>query len=116
MRDVTLYLKDILESMRAIEAFVEGMDFKAFMQDLKTRSAVVRQLEVIGEAAKKVPDPIRRKNPGVAWRQMAGMRDRLVHAYFDVDYAIVWDLIKDLIPTEKPVIQRIIDDSEASAG
>ena len=107
MRNVKLYLRDIHESMEAIETFVEGMEYAAFIQDLKTKSAVVRHLEVMGEAAKMIPDHTRRNNPGVDWRSMAGMRDRLIHAYFGIDYSIVWATIKRTIPMERPIIERI---------
>lgn len=109
MRDVTLYVRDILESMEAIESFVADMEFDAFMEDLKTRSAVVRQLEVMGEAAKMVPSDTRNANPDIEWRKMAGMRDRLIHTYFGVDYTVVWQTIKKIIPKEKTVILRIIE-------
>ena len=109
-RSATLpyYLRDILEAMEAVESFVAGMDFNAYMEDFKTRSAVVRQFEIMGEAAKMVPEAIRNDYPGVAWKNMAGMRNRLVHAYFRVDYALVWDTIKTIVPAEKFVVKRII--------
>ena len=73
MRNYRLYLKDIFEAMVAAQAFVEGMSFDAFVADDKTASAVVRKLEIIGEAAKNVPETIRREYPQVPWQQMAGM-------------------------------------------
>lgn len=114
MRDATLYLRDIREAMEAIETFVEGMDYETFIQDLKTKSAVVRHIEIMGEAAKKVRDDIRGKNPGVDWRKMAGMRDRLIHAYFGIDYRIVWATIQHTIPVEKPIIEGILRELESS--
>lgn len=80
MRDFTLYLRDMLESMTLIESFVEGMDYAAFVEDEKTKGAVVRHFEIIGEAAKMIPDSIRSKYPSVPWKEMAGMRDKLIHA------------------------------------
>ncbi len=68
----------------------------------------------MGEAPKRVPDDIPRKNPGVDWHSMAGMRDRLIHTYFGIDYGIVWATIKRTIPTEKPIIERILRELESS--
>lgn len=110
MRDSQLYLKDILEAMESIEAFVSGMDYKAFQADDKTSSAVIRKLEIIGEATKQVPNDIRAQYPEVPWKAMAGMRDRLIHFYFGVSNRLVWRAIQKDIPKAKPHIQRIIED------
>jgi uncharacterized protein with HEPN domain len=108
MRDYRLYLKDILDAMTSIEVFVEGMSREELEADDKTASAVVRKLEIIGEAAKQVPDDMREGNPLVPWNEMAGMRDRLIHAYFGVDYELVWTAIKNRIPQVKPLIADIL--------
>ena len=108
MRDHRLYVKDILDSAEAIENFVEGMDFEKFKADDKTTSAVIRKFEIIGEAAKHVPDAIRDKYPTVPWKEMAGMRDKLIHFYMGVKYELVWQTIKDVIPQIKPVLRKII--------
>ena len=113
MRNYRLYLKDIFEAMGAVQTFVEGMNFDALVSDDKTASAVVRKLEIIGEAAKNIPEAIRQKYPQIPWRDMAGMRDRIIHAYFAVDYVIVWDTLKIDIPRLQPIIQQILEDIEA---
>lgn len=108
MRDHRLYLRDIFTAMVAIQEFIENMDFETFVEDDKTASAVIRKLEIIGEATKNVPEGIRREYPQVPWRQMAGMRDRVIHSYFGVDYALVWETVKSQIPLLQPVIVQIL--------
>ncbi len=98
MRSPRLYLSEMLAAIKAIEDFTFGMDREIFLDDEKTKSAVVRQFEIIGEAAKSVPDEIKSLAPELHWRGIAGMRDRLVHAYFRVDYDLVWDTMQSELP------------------
>jgi uncharacterized protein with HEPN domain len=112
MRDYRLYLRDIVESVEAIERFVEGMGFDQFREDDRTSSAVIRKLEIIGEAAKGIPQNIRSKYPRIPWREMAGMRDKLIHSYFGVEYRLVWQTISQDIPRVKPLIRQIVDELE----
>jgi uncharacterized protein with HEPN domain len=110
MRDCKIYLKDILAAVDSIEAFVKGMSFEEFRADDKTTSAVIRKFEIIGEATKQIPDDIRWKYPDVPWKDMAGMRDRLIHFYFGVDYHLVWAAIKQRLPSLKEEMQQVIKD------
>lgn len=106
------YLNDILESIADIREFTTGMDRESFSGDKKTIKAVVRSLEVIGEAASKLPNHIKDMYPEIAWQETVGMRNRLIHEYFGVDLDIVWQTIEeDLEPLDKTV-KRIITASK----
>jgi uncharacterized protein with HEPN domain len=107
-RDIGLFVKDIVSAMDAIENFVKGMTLEDIEKDDKTSSAVIQKFEIIGEAAKHIPDILRGKHPEIPWKRMSGMRDRLVHAYFGIDYKLVWDAIKTEIPNLKPKMQKIL--------
>lgn len=110
MRDCRLYLNDILNAMISIEKFVEGMSLDAFKEDDKTSSAVIRKFEIIGEASKNVSEEIKEKYPEVPWKEMSGMRDKLIHTYFGVNYRLVWTAIKERIPQVKPLIKKILEE------
>jgi uncharacterized protein with HEPN domain len=108
MRDYKLYLKDILAAIDSIERFVAGMNVAKFQTDDKTTSAVIQKLEIIGEATKQIPDEIRQSHPHVPWKEMAGMRDKLIHFYFGIDYQLVWRTIRERLPQVKLEIQKIL--------
>ena len=109
-RNYTLYLKDIIECINNIENFVNEMQFEEFISDDKTSSAVIRKFEIIGEAVKKIPDEIKIHYPNIPWKEIAGMRDRLIHFYFGVDYKLVWETIKNRLPELKSFIEKILQD------
>lgn len=97
-RDWRLYWEDILTACRKIGRFVSGMDKDAFLRDERTYDAVLRNLEVIGEAAKRLPEDIRRAVPMIEWRKIAGLRDIIAHGYFGVDHDILWNVVADKVP------------------
>jgi len=104
------YVRDIIDSIRDIESFIKGMEFEEFKKDRKTINAVVRSIEVIGEASKKIPAAITADYPGVPWKKMGGMRDRLIHEYFGIDLEILWTVASRDIKGLKPEIRRILRD------
>jgi len=108
MRDPYLYIEDILTSIKKIKRYTAGMSFEDFIRDEKTIDAVIRNLEVVGEAAKNVPEEIRQKYPRIPWKEVAGMRDRLIHAYFGVDLEIVWQTIVSDLPKLESELVKII--------
>ncbi|MCP5053704.1 MAG: DUF86 domain-containing protein [bacterium] len=108
-RNISLYTKDILDSINKIEEFVNGMDFDEFLNDDKTSSAVIRKLEIIGEAVKQLPDQIKKNNTEIPWKEMAGMRDKLIHWYFGVDYEVVWNVVTEELPQLKGLLNEIFD-------
>lgn len=110
------YLNDILNNIDKIVGFVEGMDFDHFDQDEKTVYAVVRGLEIIGEASKKIPQRIRDSYPEIAWREIMGMRDKLIHDYVGVNTIVVWKTIQDDLPFLRQAIHQILIDMDWSSS
>ena len=101
------YIEDIRRSITLIEEFTADMDFGAFAEDYKTQYAVVRCFEIMGEAAKRIPDKIRLGYPLIPWKIMAGMRDRMIHGYDVIDVAILWKTVKQDIPSLKISIRDV---------
>lgn len=89
------------------------MDFGEFLRDKKTAYAVIRAIEVIGEACKKIPKSLRQRYPEIPWREMAGMRDKVIHEYFGVSLERVWETVKRDIPSLKPLFEQILKDVES---
>lgn len=98
----------ILDETSFIQREVGSLQKDAFLQDEKTKRACVRSLEIIGEAAKKLPQDFKDNNPSVAWKSIAGMRDKLIHDYFGIDYEIVWDVVESKVPTLSKQIEKLL--------
>ena len=107
------YLNDILESIINIKTFIEDLDFPAFQKDIKTQYAVIRAMEIIGEAAKKIPKEVKENYSRIPWRFMAGMRDKLIHDYFGIDVEVVWNTAtENILKLEKEINQLVSESSQ----
>lgn len=103
-REPRLYLGDILEAVRRVRILIAGLDLERFRTDWKTQDATLRNLEILGEAVKHLPEEMTARHTDVAWKNIAGFRDVLAHAYFGVDEEIVWDVVTTkLDPLERAV-------------
>ncbi|MBS7651202.1 MAG: DUF86 domain-containing protein [Halobacteria archaeon] len=111
-REFLDYVEDIIGAMEDALSFVEGMGYDDFAKNKRTVYAVIRAVEVIGEAVKKIPKTIRNRHPGIPWKDIAGMRDKLIHEYFGVDLRRVWKTVKEDIPNLKPLFEKILKDFE----
>lgn len=107
-RDPQLRLEDILEAGHLIESYIEGFEYESFIEDRRTVDAVVRNLEIIGEAVKNLPDDMTEPFPEIPWRAIAGFRDILAHCYFRTEDAIVWDAAKKHNPALLDAVRQMI--------
>ncbi len=101
------YLSDIQDAIQRILAYTEGLSYEQFLADRKTQDAVIRNLQVIGEAVKKLSASIRKAHARVPWKTMAGMRDRIVHEYFGINCDVVWTVARQELPRLVPEIESL---------
>ena len=109
-RDFRVYLEDILEATRKITAYTCSLSKAAFLVDEKTIDAVVRNLEVIGEAVKNLPEDLRAQHSVVEWKKIAGLRDILIHEYFGLDAEIVWDIVQNKVPVLDREVRTMLNE------
>jgi len=103
-RDDSVYLNDMLDSITAIKEFISGLDYPAFIEDRKTYSATVRELEVIGEASGKISEALKAQHPEIDWRTIKDFRNVLAHEYFNINSEILWDIVQNKL---KPLKNQI---------
>ncbi len=109
-RDVRLFVADMLDSIEKIERYTQGMDLAQFAADERTVDAVIRNIEIIGEAARQVPEAIRTRYPAIPWRRVIGFRNIVVHEYFAVDVNIVWTILRENLPLLKQTLWQMRSD------
>lgn len=107
-RDYKTFLEDIIDGINKIEKYIKDLNFEEFKNNDLIVDGVIRNLEVIGEAVKQIPEEIRVKYPNVEWKKIAGLRDILIHAYFGIDLETVWDIVKNKLPDLKDKISRML--------
>ena len=107
-RNYNLYLQDIVEAADRIASYIEGMARSEFEADQMRIDAVIRNLQIIGEAVKKIPSSIREAYPSIPWHEIAALRNRVTHVYFDVDLNITWNVVQLELPMLKTQIQQIL--------
>lgn len=108
IKDPQVFLKHILESIIWIEKDVKGLSKEEFLANVPIQDAVIRRIEIIGEAVRNIPVDLRRSYPDIPWQNISGMRDQLIHGYFGVDLELVWEVVKKDIPPLKKQIKEII--------
>ena len=114
MKDEYLdYVEDIIKAMNDAGNFINGLSYDSFRSDTKTVYAVLRAIEIIGEASKNIPTSIKSKYPEIPWKEIAGMRDKVIHAYFGVDLKRVWRTVNDDIPNLKRRFEMILKDKQS---
>jgi uncharacterized protein with HEPN domain len=102
------FLADCKEAIMRISAYTEDLSYEQFLEDKKTQDAVVRNLEVIGEAAKNVSEELKRKHPQIPWQDLAGVQDKLIHHYFGVNFDIVWNIVRQELPKVLSQLEGIL--------
>ncbi|MCA1608072.1 MAG: DUF86 domain-containing protein [Acidobacteria bacterium] len=111
-RDYKLYLYDILDCCQIVRQFTEGQTFEQFSEDRKTADAVIRNLEIVGEAVKNIPSDVLHEHAQIEWKQIARFRDHAGHRYFGVRLTIVWDIVQNKIEELEAAVQQILESDQ----
>ncbi len=106
------YVEDIIKAMDDASKFVKDLNYDSFVKDRKTVYAVIRALEIIGEATKNIPSGVKNQYPEIPWKDMAGMRDKVIHAYFGVDLKRIWSTVSSDIPSLKACFEKMLRENE----
>lgn len=106
-REYKLFIKDMLDSIDKIDRYLKDVDYEGLVDDEKTVDALVRNFEIIGEAAKNLPQPIREQCPAIPWKRIIGMRNKIIHEYFGVDLDIVWETAHNFLPSLKDTLKNL---------
>ena len=115
-KDIIIFIKHILEGIESIENFSRGISKIKFLRDELRQNAIIRKLEIIGEATKNVPSSFRNKYPSIEWKRIAGLRDKLIHDYFGVNLDRVWNIVRKDIPNLKKKIKAILEETEKQSN
>ena len=113
-RDVD-FLKDIMEAIKRIKVYSDKIDYDEFLGDIKTQDAVVRNIEIIGEAVKNISPDFKERYENIEWKKIAGMRDKIIHFYFGINWEIVWDVIKNKLPQLEKEIKTSLEKQEVDS-
>ena len=108
MKDYSIYLADIIEAMAKIQRYTDGLTFESFAANEMVVDAVNRNLEIIGEAARSIPESIRNSNSQIPWQRMIGLRNIVIHEYFGIDLNIVWEIVRVNIPETRPLMEAML--------
>lgn len=111
-KDHIIFIEHIMESIHHIEVFSKGLTKEKLIADELKQSAIMRKIEIIGEAVKNLPQNFTRSHPSIPWKDIVGMRDKIVHQYFDIDLDVVWQVIKVDLPDLKKKMQKILGNEE----
>ena len=112
MKDSRVYLDHILDEIALIQSVSGALTYEEFITNKEKEHAITRSLEIIGEAAKNIPEKVKEEHPEIPWKFMAGLRDKIIHGYFAINYDIVWDVVTRKIPELEPQIQAVCNSLE----